>query len=38
MRFSISGLIAAITVTLGLSSCVKINEELGGNFIPTDQI
>ena len=38
MKFNISRLIVAFaTAILGLSSCVTINEELGGNFIPTDQ-
>ena len=39
MRFNILGLVMAIMVTFGgLTSCVKINEELGDNFIPTEQI
>ena len=35
-----TGIIATAigAVSLILSSCVNINEELGGNFIPTDQI
>lgn len=38
MKFNISRLIGALAAAiLGLSSCVTINEELGGNFIPTDQ-
>ena len=38
MKFNIFGLAAAFAATLwGLASCVTINEELGGNFIPTDQ-
>ena len=39
MRYNIFSLIAVITVMLlGSVSCVKINEELGDNFIPTNQI
>ena len=30
--------IAAFGILLGAASCVKINEELGDNFIPTNQI
>ena len=38
MKFNISRLIAAAIATLvGLTSCVTIDEKLGGNFIPTDQ-
>ena len=39
MRHSIFCLFAAIVlITSGFVSCVKINEELGDNFIPADQI
>lgn len=39
MRHSIFCLFAALILTTsGLTSCVKINEELGDNFIPTEQI
>lgn len=39
MRNSIFCLFAAVAlITSGLVSCVKINEELGDNFIPTEQI
>lgn len=38
MKFNISRLISAvIAVLLGLTSCVTIDETLGGNFIPTEQ-
>ena len=39
MKYNIFRLFTAIVlITSGLVSCVKINEELGDNFIPTEQI
>ena len=39
MKFNIFNLAAVIWVTLlGFVSCVTVNEELGDNFIPTEQI
>ena len=38
MKSNISRLIlAVIAISMGLTSCVSIDEKLGGNFIPTDQ-
>ena len=38
MRSGLTAIAAALGLTLGAVSCVTINEELGGNFIPTNQI
>lgn len=39
MRYNIFSLITAVVMTAsGLISCVKVNEQLGDNFIPTNQI
>ena len=38
MRSILTATAAALSIMLGAVSCVKINEELGGNFIPTNQI
>ena len=39
MKLKLIGIAAAIgAILLGAASCVSINEELGGNFIPTEQI
>ena len=39
MKYNIFSLAAVIgAMLLGSASCVKINEQLGDNFIPTEQI
>ena len=38
MKSILTATAAALGITLGAVSCVKINEELGDNFIPTNQI
>lgn len=37
MRFKLINVAFIGAILLGAASCVKVNEELGGNFIPTDQ-
>ena len=38
MKLRLIGIAAAISaILLGTASCITVNDELGGNFIPTDQ-